>query len=137
MTKTAKIWLIVVIVVVALLLIACLITVACLGLIGMSGEKSTAPSVETPVSPSTEAPVTEAPQPSGGVTLANFNKIQTGMKYEEVASIFGDPGELTAQSEFGGFKSEIYSWDAEKGFGSASVTFMNGEVQSKAQFGLE
>jgi hypothetical protein len=138
-TKTAKIWLIIGIVVVAFLLIGCLITVACLGIIGLSEGKSTgaAPSVETPVTPRSEAPVTEAPKPSGAVTLANFNKVQTGMTYGEVSKVFGNPGELTVQSEFGGYKSEIYSWKAARGFGSATVTFMNGKVQSKAQFGLE
>lgn len=139
MTKTAKIWLIVGIVVVAVLLIGCLISVACLGIIGLSEEKRTAaaPSVETPVTPGSEAPVTETPKPSGAVTLANFNEVETGMTYGDVSEIFGNPGELTAQSEFGGHKSEIYSWKTARGFGNATVTFMNGEVQSKAQFGLE
>jgi len=137
-TKTAKIWLIIGIVVVAILLIACLITVTCFGLIGMSEKTSTAPapSGETPVAPKTEAPA-PSPEPSRAVTLANFGKVQTGMTYSEVSDIFGGPGELTAQSEFGGFKNEIYSWAPDKGFGSVTVTFMNGKVQSKAQFGLE
>ncbi len=139
MTKTAKIWLIIGIIVVAFLLIACVITIACFGLIGLSEEasKGTTPSLDTPVTPGSEMPATETPEPSGAVTLANFNKVRTGMTYSEVSGIFGSPGELNAQSEFGGYTSEIYSWDAAKGFGSATVTFMNGKVQSKAQFGLE
>ncbi|HUV86989.1 MAG TPA: hypothetical protein VMX79_07735 [bacterium] len=139
MTKTAKIWLIIGIVVVAVLLIGCLITVACFGTIRLSEEasKGATPSLETPVAPKTEAPVTETPEPSGAVTLANFNEVQTGMTYGDVSEVFGSPGELTAQSEFGGYKNEIYSWTATKGFGSATVTLMNGKVQSKAQFGLE
>ncbi len=139
MTKTAKIWLIIGIIVVAFLLIACVITIACFGIMGLSEEasKSTVPSPGTPVTPRSETPVTETPEPSGGVTLASFNKVQTGMTYAEVSEIFGGPGELTAQSEFGGYKSEIYSWEAAKGFGNATVSFMNGKVQSKAQIGLE
>jgi hypothetical protein len=138
-TNTAKTWLIVGIIAAALLLIACVITIACLGIIGASEEKGKleTPSVEAPVAPEAETPPPETPEPSGGVTLANFNRVETGMNYAEVSAIFGAPGELTAQSELAGYKTEIYTWQATRGFGNATITFSNGKLMSKAQIGLE
>lgn len=105
------------------------IVIACCGDLSEEGEKP----AETPSAP---APVTPE-KPSGGVTLANFNRVQTGMTYAEVCEIFGEPGELMSQSELMGTKSEMYSWNASKGFGNCNVMLIDDRVQSKAQFGLE
>jgi hypothetical protein len=114
------------------------IVIACCGDLSGGGEEPPAPVTPAePAEPSAPAPAPVPEAPAGGVTMANFNKVQTGMTYAEVCGIFGGPGEMMAQSEFMGTSSEIYSWDASSGFGNCTITFMNGKVQSKAQFGLE
>lgn len=80
----------------------------------------------------------EEPKDESGVTLANFEKIENGMSYEEVVDILGGEGELLSQAGEGEFKTEMYKWDGEGGFGAnMNVTFQNGQVQSKAQMGLK
>lgn len=139
MTNTAQIWLIVGITVGALLLIACVITIACITIIATSDDNDVleTPSAEAPVSPDVETPTPETPRPSGGVTLANFERVKTGMTYAQVSEIFGAPGDLSMETDIVGTKMEIYSWRAATGFGNATISFRDGRVASKAQFGLE
>jgi hypothetical protein len=111
-TNTAKTWLIVGIIAAVLLLIACIITLACLGIAGVW-------------------------QSDSGVTLANFNRVETGMTYAEVSEIFGGPGDLSMETELAGTKMEVYSWRAKMGFGNATISFTDGRVASKVQFGLK
>lgn len=80
----------------------------------------------------------EKKEDSSGVTLDNFQKIENGMTYEEVVEILGKEGELLSEAGSGQYKTEMYQWEAENGFGAnMNVTFQNGKVQSKAQAGLE
>lgn len=139
MTNTAKTWLIVGIIAVVFLLVALVIAIAYFGIIGLSGEESkgVTPSVEAPVTPDVETPTPETPEPSGGVTLANFKRVETGMTYAEVTEIFGRPGDLSMETELAGTKMEIYSWRAKMGFGNVTISFTDGRVASKAQFGLK
>ncbi len=111
MTDTAKIWLIVGIIAAVLLLIACGVTLACLGIFGVW-------------------------QRGSGVTLDNFNRIETGMTYAEVTEIFGRPGDLSMETDLAGTKVEVYSWRATMGLGNATISFTDGLVASKFQFGL-
>jgi hypothetical protein len=113
------------------------IVIACCGDLGGEREEPSAPVAPAPAEPAAPAPAPVPEAPTGGVTLANFTEVQTGMTYAEVCEIFGCPGELTMQTEIMGMTSEMYSWDASSGFGNCTISFMNGEVQSKAQFGLE
>ena len=72
------------------------------------------------------------------MTLAEFNQISTGMTYDEVVSIVGGKGTVTAQSDVAGYYMEIISWTGNGSIGAnANVTFMNDEVEAKAQFGLK
>jgi hypothetical protein len=111
-TNNAQIWLVVGIIAAAFLLFACVMTIACLGIIGTSEEKGVPdkPSAEAPVAPDVEPPTPETPEPSGGVTLANFNRVEAGMTYAEVAEIFGRPGDLSVETKLAGAKVEVYSW---------------------------
>lgn len=72
------------------------------------------------------------------ITMAEFNQIQTGMTYDEVVAIVGSPGEILSTSTVGGYTVTMVSWygDAYSG-ANANVTFSNGEVTAKAQFGLK
>jgi hypothetical protein len=138
-TNTAQTWLIVGIIAIVFLLVALVLAIAYFGIIVLSGEESkgVTPSVEAPVTPDVETPAPETPEPSGGVTLANFNRVETGMTYAEVSEIFGGPGDLSMETEIIGTIMEIYSWRAAAGFGNVTISFTDGRVASKAQFGLK
>lgn len=72
-----------------------------------------------------------------GVTLANFQKLETGMTYEQVVEILGDPGEELSRSDIAGYTTVMYSWNGEGGFGAnMNAMFQNGKMVSKAQLGL-
>ena len=77
-----------------------------------------------------------ASQPASGVTMANFQRLETGMSYPEVVTILGQSGEEMSRSELAGYTTVMYSW--KKGaFGSnMNAMFQNGKLISKAQFGL-
>lgn len=70
--------------------------------------------------------------------LEKFNKIETGMTYEEVVGIIGEEGTVMSESEIGKTKTTMYSWNGKGSIGAnANVTFQNNKVISKAQFGLK
>jgi len=65
--------------------------------------------VKTPTSLSTPLPTTSTPlanttstptATAAGITLANFNRIKNGMKYEEVVAILRTEGEVLSEKEF-------------------------------------
>lgn len=75
-----------------------------------------------------------------GISMAEFEKVQSGMTYEEVVKIIGGEGEM--QSETGAKGDEYYTvgykWDGEKGFGSnAIMMFQSNKLDTKAQVGLK
>lgn len=75
-----------------------------------------------------------------GISMAEFEKVQSGMTYEEVVKIIGGEGEI--QSETGAKGDEYYTvgykWDGEKGFGSnAIMMFQGNKLDTKAQAGLK
>ena len=71
------------------------------------------------------------------ITKEEFNKIETGMTYNEVKKIIGSSGELTSKVE-GVVVIEMYTWYGNGTAGSnANVTFQDGKVTGKAQFGLK
>lgn len=76
-------------------------------------------------------------------TLEKFNQIQTGMTYEQVKTIMGDPGSLTTESKtpaVEGVSGEIiikgYEWQNPDG-SNMQIMFMNSQVDTKAQAGLK
>lgn len=73
-----------------------------------------------------------------GVTMENFNKINTGMTYEQVCAIFGKEGVLMSEVDIGiaAYKTAIYTWTDSTGIANASITFQGGKVYMKSQFGL-
>ena len=74
------------------------------------------------------------------ISLEEFNKIETGMTYDEVCEIVGGEGTLGSSVDVGignEYKTEIYQWTGDGAIGAnANVTFQGGEVVSKAQVGL-
>lgn len=77
----------------------------------------------------------------GTISLDEFNRIETGMTYDEVCKIIGGEGVLTSSSDFGiddEYKTELYEWTGDGSIGAnANIMFQNGKVTSKAQFGLK
>ena len=76
-----------------------------------------------------------AEESKSAVTLAEFNKLENGMSYEEVCQIIGKKGSLMSENNIAGCGTEMYTW---KGIGIANMnaTFQNGRLMSKAQLGL-
>lgn len=72
------------------------------------------------------------------ITLADFNRIQVGMTFEQVESIVGSDYELLSENQIADIHTALYSWkDSSFMGGNMNVTFQNGQVVSKAQFGLK
>lgn len=71
-----------------------------------------------------------------GITKSNFDRIKTGMTYEQVVKILGKEGEELSSNEFGNIKTVMYKWDGEN-FSNMNAMFQNGKLNSKSQFGLK
>lgn len=72
-----------------------------------------------------------------GINGEKFNEIQNGMSYDEVVAIIGEDGTSISESELADIKTEIYEWESHDGWGNANITFQNGKVVNKAQFGVD
>lgn len=60
------------------------------------------------------------------------------MSYEDVKKIIGSDGILSSSVSSNGYTIELYTWYGNGLAGSnANVTFENGSVNGKAQFGLQ
>lgn len=71
------------------------------------------------------------------MTLEKFNKIETGMTYQQVVEIAGEEGTLSTESSYANQTMKIYYWYASNGISNATISFMNGKVTAKSQIGLE
>ena len=72
------------------------------------------------------------------ITIEEFNKIETGMTYEDVCEIIGSKGTISSEVETPGYKIVIVTWYGNGTAGSnANVTFTNNSVTGKAQVGLQ
>lgn len=115
-----------------LLLITAIAFVFILGCKGVDSNKTA--TVANGASKTETTPATK--NDASGITAANFAKIKTGMKYEEVVKILGAEGELLSESEVAGYKTQMYQWKAGM-MSNMNATFQNGKLMSKAQMGLE
>ena len=69
---------------------------------------------------------------------ASFNAykvIQIGMSYAKVVELVGCEGAEQSESEGGGAKLTMYTWDGEPK-GELSVMFTNGKLSNKSKIGL-
>lgn len=71
------------------------------------------------------------------ISLEEFNKIETGMSYDDVKNIVGCEGTLNSETEVLDTKMAIYSWYGKDGISNANVSVQNNKVISKAQIGLK
>jgi len=101
------------------------------GSTGSEGGSLVAPAPVDPTVPPSVAVTT-------GVTLANFNRLQDGMSYDEAVAILGVEGRLLSQTDLAGIQTVMYSWTGEGSIGAnMNAMFQNGKLISKAQFGLK
>jgi ribosomal protein L24E len=71
------------------------------------------------------------------MSLVEYNSIQPGYTYAQVAGLVGGPGTLVSQTTFAGNVTQTYKWLGQGAPGAnANITFRNDRVISKAQFGL-
>lgn len=75
--------------------------------------------------------------PKANVTLAMYDSIKNDMSYNEVVSIFGTDGALMSTAKLLDTETVIYMWDGTTLGGNCNVTFQDGKVVAKAQFGLK
>lgn len=91
----------------------------------------------TPVSTAAAATPAPAPRPAEPeVTMANYDRLRTGMTYRQVTAIVGPPDEEMARSEVAGYETVMYSWRQGMFGANMNVMFQNGRLVQKAQFGL-
>lgn len=92
-------------------------------IVGASGSENKSNSTVSSTTSSTTSSVTTE-QKQDRLNLEKFNKIETGMSYQEVINIIGEEGTVLSESEIGNIKSTIYSWYGEGSIGvNANVTF--------------
>lgn len=70
------------------------------------------------------------------ITLDEFNKIQTGMTYDQVKDLFKRDGLLKSETAIVGAGTKLYSWMNSDG-SNAIITFGDGTVNSKTQTNLK
>lgn len=73
---------------------------------------------------------------NSAVTYENYQKLETGMSYPQVAAILGE-GKLASSSDALGYTSEMYTWDGSSLGSGITLMFSNGVLISKSQMGLE
>jgi hypothetical protein len=67
------------------------------------------------------------------MTMANYEKVATGMSQQDVEAILG-PGKEQGSTAVAGTSAKVVTW--QDGRKLISVTFVDGKVMSKTQFGL-
>ena len=92
--------------------------------------------------PVAQAVLGEHPKPgyeaseAGGVTMRNFQRLETGMSYKGAAHILGQQGEEVSSNDIAGIKTIMYQWKAGS-MANMNAMFQNDKLISKAQIGLE
>ena len=70
------------------------------------------------------------------ITAEKFDSISDGMSLAEVNDIFGVDGDLKSTTNMGGNKTEMRQWANGEDGGRALITFRDGRVISRVQYGL-
>ncbi len=106
--------------------------------VGPDTSSSPASSPSSSSNPASSMPASDTPSAQeSGVTMANYNRIQTGMNYEQVKAILGKDGTEMSSNNIAGIKDVMYQWTGD-GFGAnMNAMFQNDKLVQKAQFGLQ
>jgi outer membrane protein assembly factor BamE (lipoprotein component of BamABCDE complex) len=70
------------------------------------------------------------------LSQAKFNKINTGMTYEQVKEVIGSEGELTTTSQYGNSESASYTWKGPN-YERVYTSYTNGKLNNKSQSNLK
>lgn len=84
----------------------------------------------------TSTTTTSSAESKQGLTEEKYNSIDSGMTYDEVVALIGEDGTNISETEIGGVKTSVYEWKSSESFGNATITFSDGKVVNKAQFGV-
>lgn len=87
----------------------------------------------------TRQPTRQArPKPAAGkLTAANYARVRTGMTFAEVVRILGADYSVMSEVDFPGVaKAKTVMWKNLGGIQNCNITFSDGRVTIKAQFGL-
>jgi len=74
------------------------------------------------------------------ITLEKYERIKTGMTYQQVKGIIGEEGTLSSETELNEYSGKIYTWKQGyeiKDLGYASFLFQDDKLVSKSQVGLK
>jgi len=73
---------------------------------------------------------------TANLTQDKFNKVNTGMSYNEVKGIFGSDGEMTRISKFGNSTQTSYTWKGPK-YQKVFTSYKDDKLTNKTQSGLK
>ena len=108
---------------------------ACLAAVGGAADKVKNDQLKTeatvPVTPGGPAAKND------GVSLAEFNKVTTGMSYAQVSQILGSGGTENSRTDIGGSTTVMYTWQGSGFASNMNAMFQDDKLVSKAQFGLK
>lgn len=74
---------------------------------------------------------------SATITLEEYNKLKTGMTYEEVKEIVGGECNKGVSQSVGGIKQAIYICDGEDEGAKVTLTFQNDKLTAKVSTDFE
>ena len=116
-----------------LIAVIVIIVIAAIGSGNSSSSSTDTSNTNTDVASTENNTVTKE---TSGITEEEFDSIETGMSYDEVVAIIGEDGTNISESEVAGINTVIYEWTSSEIWGNANITFQNGKVVNKAQFGV-
>jgi len=132
----------------SLVMVALLLVVMGCSLDSLTGDKDSAPTRDDDTSSSSDKSSSSDDSSSddsssddsssssgGGLTMGNYEKIKTGMAYDEVAKLLGSKGEETSSRSSGDTEYKSMKWEGEK-FVRVYVNFKDDKVTSKSQTNL-
>jgi hypothetical protein len=105
--------------------------------VGKDGTAETAGTTSATSAPAATDAKPKAEENDPEITLAEFDKIKEGMTPSQVAKIVGGTGKTQSSGGSGEYAFESRQYDGDAFASNAIVTYMNGKVSTKAQFGLE
>lgn len=85
-------------------------------------------SANTPAAPA-------GPEVETGLNVANFNKLEKGMKYADAVKILGSEGKIISDGEFAGVRTVMYQWNGAGG-SFVKVVFQDDKLYDKVHTGL-
>ena len=98
---------------------------------------STTPTPTSTLSSPTPNPSSVAEGPYRvGVTLANYNRLQTGMTYDQVRQILGKDGEVRIRANTAKFVSLTYAWKGDDS-GELFGIFHDDKLVKKSEYSLK